>query len=99
VGVYRGEETETTFRLRDGDRETGHAWLAPGVTRLARRGDITTVVPPEDIHQVSNRGGETAVSIHLYGTDIGTKSRHSFDLERGTVTSFVSGYDQPLAPA
>ena len=57
VGVYQGEETETAFRLMKGEREVGPVTLEPRATRVMRPGDVATIVPPDDIHQVSNGGG------------------------------------------
>lgn len=35
-------------------------------------GEVTTLIPPEeDIHLVSNVGEGKAISIHVYGADIG----------------------------
>ena len=39
--------------------------------------------PPGDIHRVRNVGDDTAISIHIYGTDvsrIGSSVRRSYDL-------------------
>lgn len=33
-------------------------------------GDVSGFAPPGDIHRVHNTGGETAISIHVYGTDV-----------------------------
>ena len=68
VGVYEGQETETLYRLagRKGRRQlvvSGHA--------VNRRGDVTGIAPPGDLHHVSNTGTTTAISLHVYGADIG----------------------------
>ena len=34
-------------------------------------GDVSGFAPPGDIHRVHNVGDTTAISIHVYGTDIG----------------------------
>ena len=80
VGVYRGVEVETSFDLH------GDAWdrfLVPTSSRLLEPGQVSMLVPPEeDIHQVACGGRETAISIHVYGTDIatrGTSINHRFD--------------------
>jgi predicted metal-dependent enzyme (double-stranded beta helix superfamily) len=96
VGVYAGEETETGFRVT-GDREAGPVTLERGETRVMRPGDVAVILPPDDVHQVSNDGAGTAISIHVYGSNIGRQRRHSFDPASGAVASFVSGYDPPLA--
>ena len=33
-------------------------------------GDVSGFAPPGDIHRVHNTGDQTAISIHVYGTDI-----------------------------
>jgi 3-mercaptopropionate dioxygenase len=80
VGVYRGLEIETGYRLHDGG---GERFLVPKGERLVRPGEVTALVPPEDdIHRVACAGHQTAVSIHVYGTDIGqrgTSIDHRFD--------------------
>lgn len=46
-------------------------------------GTVSGFAPPGDIHQVTNTGNGTAVSMHVYGTDIsrvGTSVRRVYDL-------------------
>jgi 3-mercaptopropionate dioxygenase len=33
-------------------------------------GEVSGFAPPGDIHRIRNRGTETAISLHIYGTDI-----------------------------
>jgi 3-mercaptopropionate dioxygenase len=33
-------------------------------------GDVTGFAPPGDIHRVRNAGADTAISLHIYGTDV-----------------------------
>jgi len=45
-------------------------------------GDVGGFAPPGDIHRVRNTGAETAISIHVYGTDVtrvGTSARRYYD--------------------
>jgi 3-mercaptopropionate dioxygenase len=45
-------------------------------------GDVSGFAPPGDIHRVHNTGEETAISIHVYGTDvtrIGSSARRYYD--------------------
>ena len=45
-------------------------------------GDVSGFAPPGDIHRVHNAGAETAISIHIYGTDvtrIGSSARRYYD--------------------
>lgn len=82
VGVLAGEERETRYHLYQ-DAETGERFLVEEQTRLARPGQTEALVPPdEDIHRVMNSGREIAISIHVYGADIGklgSSVNHRFD--------------------
>ena len=64
VGVYRGRERETRYRLVDGELErTGTIEAAPG--------HVEALIPPaENIHSVEAGGDELTISIHVYGADI-----------------------------
>jgi predicted metal-dependent enzyme (double-stranded beta helix superfamily) len=45
-------------------------------------GDVSGFAPPGDIHRVNNTGDTTAISIHIYGTDvtrIGSSVRRYYD--------------------
>jgi 3-mercaptopropionate dioxygenase len=47
-----------------------------------RAGDVSGFAPPGDIHRVHNAAGTTAISIHIYGTDvtrIGSSVRRYYD--------------------
>ena len=47
-----------------------------------RTGDVSGFAPPGDIHRVHNISDETAISIHVYGTDvtrIGSSARRYYD--------------------
>ena len=57
-------------------------WRRPG-SSVSRAGDVTGLVPPGDIHRVRNDGPQTAISLHIYGTDVsrlGTSVRRAYDL-------------------
>ena len=72
VGVLRGVEHEELF---DADlnlvgRNESHV------------GDVSGFAPPGDIHRVHNTGDATAISIHVYGTDVtrvGSSARRYYD--------------------
>ena len=71
-GVIQGVEHEELF---DAD-----------LNLLGRRenhvGDVSGFAPPGDIHRVRNTAGETAMSIHVYGTDVtrvGSSARRYYD--------------------
>jgi 3-mercaptopropionate dioxygenase len=84
VGVHEGFELETNYRLKvddDGNEtllETGLLSCTPGMTEA--------LTPPGDIHKVSNAGDDLAISIHIYGADIGKLG-----------SSILRRYDQPVA--
>jgi predicted metal-dependent enzyme (double-stranded beta helix superfamily) len=45
-------------------------------------GEVSAFAPPGDIHRVHNTGDTTAISIHVYGTDItriGSSARRYYD--------------------
>jgi len=45
-------------------------------------GDVSGFAPPGDIHRVHNSSGTTAISIHIYGTDVtrvGSSVRRYYD--------------------
>jgi len=45
-------------------------------------GDVSGFAPPGDIHRVHNTADTTAISIHVYGTDVtraGSSARRSYD--------------------
>lgn len=95
VGLLQNEERETSYRrIDDGNREE-YAELQVVDTRVLRPGEITVILPPNDIHRVENAGNDTAISIHIYGKDIGMLPRRVFDPERKSLKTFVSGYTQP----
>lgn len=45
-------------------------------------GEVTGFAPPGDIHRIVNTGTETAISLHVYGTDltrVGSSARRYYD--------------------
>ena len=71
-GVIQGVEHEELFdaELNMIGRSANHV------------GDVSGFAPPGDIHRVHNIGAETAISIHVYGTDvtrIGSSARRYYD--------------------
>jgi predicted metal-dependent enzyme (double-stranded beta helix superfamily) len=82
VGVYRGVERETHYRLDRRGR------LLPTGTFEAPAGHVEALVPPaENIHSVMAVGAEKTISIHVYGADIGRLG-----------TSILRRYDDPAYP-
>jgi predicted metal-dependent enzyme (double-stranded beta helix superfamily) len=82
AGVYEGEEQEIGYRLYEDDGDDGGHFLVEHEVELTRPGQVTTLLPPEeDIHRVTNGGTGRAVSVHVYGADIGRLGsiNHDFD--------------------
>jgi predicted metal-dependent enzyme (double-stranded beta helix superfamily) len=82
-GVIQGVEHEELFTL---DEERG--CLVEAGTRANVVGEVSGFAPPGDIHRVRNAGDDTAISIHIYGTDV---SRIGSSVRRN--------YEQPVVPA
>jgi predicted metal-dependent enzyme (double-stranded beta helix superfamily) len=71
-GVIQGIEHEELF--------DAHGTPLGEATNFA--GDVSGFAPPGDIHRVRNVGDGTAISIHVYGTDVdrvGSSVRRSYD--------------------
>lgn len=87
VGIYSGQEHEIAYqkpRMPDVPlvRESEQVWGPHEVTVCCTTDD--------DVHQVSCHGDEPVVGIHIYGADIGTLERRSYDPDSGAVSWFVS---------
>jgi 3-mercaptopropionate dioxygenase len=81
-GVIQGMECEELFELD----EHGTCLVEAGY-RVNRAGAVSGFAPPGDIHRVRNAGDLTAISIHIYGTDvsrIGSSVRRYYDLPFST---------------
>jgi len=77
-GVIQGVEYEELFTL-DEENEC----LVEAGSSANRTGDVSGFAPPGDIHRVCNAGDRTAISIHIYGTDVsrvGSSVRRYYDL-------------------
>jgi 3-mercaptopropionate dioxygenase len=77
AGVIQGAEHEQRYLLRD------DGWLEEAGTWFSGAGDVVGLAPPGDIHKVRNDGTQTAISLHIYGTDIsrlGSSVRRIYDL-------------------
>jgi predicted metal-dependent enzyme (double-stranded beta helix superfamily) len=76
-GVIQGAQREDIF-----DSDLNLIGYADSVV-----GDVSGFAPPGDIHRVLNPGEETAISLHIYGTDvarIGSSVRRYYDLPTTT---------------
>lgn len=76
-GVIQGAEHEERYVLLD------DGWLEQDGVSVNAAGDVTSLAPPGDIHRVRNVGTQTAISLHVYGSDIsrlGSSVRTIYDL-------------------
>jgi hypothetical protein len=58
-------------------------WLEEGGTSVNVAGEVASLAPPGDIHKVHNDRPQTAISLHIYGTDVsrvGSSVRRVYDL-------------------
>jgi 3-mercaptopropionate dioxygenase len=77
-GVIQGMECEELYEL-----DEQRSCLVEAGYRVNRTGDVSGFAPPGDIHRVRNGGDLTAISIHIYGTDVsrvGSSVRRQYDL-------------------
>lgn len=89
VGVMRGEERCDEFST-DIKKVNSHD---------VKPGDVDRVSPRiGDVHVVSNAGDKVAVSIHVYGANIGAVRRHTYDPATRAPREFVSGYHNRTVP-
>jgi predicted metal-dependent enzyme (double-stranded beta helix superfamily) len=68
VGVYEGREQEVQYQVEAADGDT---YLLPIGVSYNEVGSVEALTPPGDIHRVVNPGPGLAISIHVYGADIG----------------------------
>ena len=76
VGVHEGEESEIRYRLVGEHLEEDCRVVNP-------QGSAVGLVPPGDIHRVTNGGDAAAISLHVYGADLrrrGTSIRRCYDI-------------------
>lgn len=88
-GVIQGAEHEQRYLLRDDD------WLEEAGTSVNDVGDVAGLAPPGDIHRVGCHGAQTAISLHIYGTDfsrLGTSVRRVYDLPIVAAAGRVTRY-------
>ena len=87
VGILSGQEHELSYQkpvasnvplTRNGENTWG-------------KGEVTVCcTSDDDVHQVRCEGNEPVVGIHIYGANIGTLERRSYDPVSGDVSWFVS---------
>lgn len=93
VGIYAGVEGETRYVKPTVEgvplqvSESNLNWQPGEVTVCCTTDD--------DVHRVECVGDSPCVGIHVYGDDIGTLSRRSYDPVTGQVTWFTSTWEVP----
>lgn len=93
VGQLRGSEISTPYT------RTANGALTRQRECASREGHVFAFTPEEgDIHSVANPGPGIAISIHIYGANIGRVTRSTFDPVSGDPSPFVSGYDNDVLP-
>jgi predicted metal-dependent enzyme (double-stranded beta helix superfamily) len=95
VGLYRGAVIEKRYRREDHGESAEPRYSVREVSEVtAKQGDITYVYPPDyDIHGVSNPFDEVAITVHIYGTDIGKQERHIHDVQTGNYRDVITKHD------
>lgn len=68
VGVYEGCETEIRYRTAG---PGGRQALVEIDRTLNPAGSVSAIAPPGDVHRVFNSGTSKAISLHVYGADVG----------------------------
>jgi predicted metal-dependent enzyme (double-stranded beta helix superfamily) len=93
VGVLRGSELSEEYRLHGG------LPVESGKSQTMSRGEVDAVSPTiGDWHRVTNTSDDVSISIHVYGGNVGSIHRSKLDEKSGTLTDFVSGYDNAATP-
>jgi 3-mercaptopropionate dioxygenase len=80
IGIHRGQEYEVQYSLVE---ERGLSCLLPVGSCTNRKGSVSALNPPGDIHYVINPGPDPAISIHVYGADVrqsGSSIRRCYEL-------------------
>jgi predicted metal-dependent enzyme (double-stranded beta helix superfamily) len=93
IGIYDGVEHERRFEPpatpgAGGPHLLGESDLKPGEVAVCCTSD-------QDVHEVSCASTVACVGIHVYGADIGSIERRSYDPHTGDVKMFVSDWAQP----
>jgi predicted metal-dependent enzyme (double-stranded beta helix superfamily) len=94
VGVLEGAELSQHYEVTD------QGLVASGECERLEAGCVASVSPSTaDIHQVTNAlDDRSSISIHVYGANIGRRSRRSYAPD-GQSRTFVSGYANAQLPA
>jgi predicted metal-dependent enzyme (double-stranded beta helix superfamily) len=94
AGIYSGAERELRY-LKPPVAESGTPLTALAEQEWSRGQVTVCCTTDDDVHAVTAVGDEPTVGIHVYGANIGTLRRRSYDPATGSVEWFVSGWDSP----
>ncbi|MEU9954961.1 hypothetical protein [Streptomyces sp. NPDC050982] len=92
AGIYAGVEHETRYLKPTASTASGPLTPA-GETRWAPGQVTVCCTTDDDVHAVTAVGSEPTIGIHVYGGNIGTIRRRSYDPATGEANWFVSGWD------
>lgn len=93
VGIYEGCEREARFIVAG---ETGQPALRLVSESELSAGEVSVCCTRDaDVHAVACASPVPCVAIHVYGTDIGHQSRHTYDAQTGARQPFVSHWATP----
>ena len=67
--VVSGVMEETAYDLKACDNDGLYRFMR-GRTRIANKGAIGTIVPPQEFHDFGNPGTEPALTLHVYGGNL-----------------------------
>lgn len=94
AGIYSGTEREQRY-VKPAAAEPDTP-LTPAGEQEWNRGQVTVCcTTDDDVHSVIAVGDEPTIGIHVYGGNIGTVARRSYDPGTGAVEWFTSGWDSP----
>jgi predicted metal-dependent enzyme (double-stranded beta helix superfamily) len=96
VGIHTGTEVETRFAK---PAEPGVPLVEQGTDEWSAGQVTVCCTTDDDVHQVRCGGDVPVVGIHVYGADIGTLPRRSYDPETGAVHWFTSMWARPSGAA
>jgi len=102
VGQMEGSVQERRYRRLDDGSNPDRADLQLIDTVVCHPGEIGFVYPPAaDIHDVSNPFNEVAITIHVYGADIGQQERFLYETETGAVRHIITRHlnSEPIWPS
>ncbi|OGL01813.1 MAG: hypothetical protein A3E31_09530 [Candidatus Rokubacteria bacterium RIFCSPHIGHO2_12_FULL_73_22] len=87
IGVVANEIEETRYRVGEG--AGGHARLDVLRVMHHKPGDVSRLVPGDEVHAMHNTTGRDTVEIHVYGRDLAGLQRKTW-ADDGTETPLVS---------